>query len=195
MKHVKSVNATMRSPRAVAAAGILTALALTLPACGRTGGEEPHSTHPQATGTSANPQATGTSANPQAAGTSTASLGSGGGAFCTAARKFETDQAVIHQAERAPGQGSSSAVLKAAQDSESTLTSLYALAPASLKPDVQVTNSGWKPFFDTLIRADGDMTKVPASVEQNMQSTVRQPQFQHVDDYEVQTCHFQPSAH
>jgi hypothetical protein len=183
---VKSVNATMRSPRALAAAGILTALALTLPACGRTGGEEPHTTNP-ATGTS--------TANPQAAGTSTANPGSGGGAFCTAARKFESDQAVIHQAERAPGQGDNSTVLKAAQDSESTLTSLYTLAPVSLKPDVQVTNSGWKPFFDTLIRANGDMTKVPASVEQSMQSTVKQPQFQHVDSYEAQTCHFQPSAH
>jgi hypothetical protein len=181
MDHVKSGNWTTRSSRWLTATGFVAVLALTLPACGRAGGDEHHTT------------------SPQAAGTSTANLGSGSGAFCTAARKFEMDQQVIHQAQRGAAQGggsaTSSSVLQAASDSEKALATMQALAPGSLKVDLQVVTNGWKPFFDTLIRARGDMAKVPATVEQGMQSAVKQPQFQRVNSYEVTTCHFQPSAH
>lgn len=169
-----------------AGAALAAVLVLVLAACGGNGehggrgGIEPHATGSRA-------------ASPAA------SLGSGGGRFCAAARRFESDQLVIHQAERASAQGGSAAgnaaVLQAARDSESALATMGAVAPGSLKPDMPVVIGGWRPFFVTLIRAGGDMSKVAAGVEQNMQVTVTQPQFRAVDSYEARACHFQPSAH
>lgn len=179
MTHVKPVNL---------AAGLAAALALALSACGGGDGHNSTATSPSAANTYS-PAASMTT-TPQAAG--------GSSTFCTAAKKFETYQAAIHVAERAAAQGlalNSAAVLSAAKNSESTLTTMEASAPASLKADMQAAGSGWKPFFDKLISAGGDMSKVPAGVESGMQATVRQPPFVHVDQYEAQACHFQPSAH
>jgi hypothetical protein len=169
-----------------AGASLAAMLLLVLAACGGngvTGG-----------GGGIEPQATGSRAASPAS-----SLGSGGGRFCDAARKFESDQLVIHQAERASAQGGSAAgsaaVLQAARDSEAALATMGAVARGSLKSDLPVVISGWKPFFATLIRARGDMSKVPATVERNMQVTVTQPQFLAVDSYEARACHFHPSAH
>jgi hypothetical protein len=178
---VNSIKWTTQPANQIAAAALAAILALSLPACGRSGGAEHHS------------------AGTQAAGSPASNLGSGGGAFCGAARKFESDQQVIHQAERAAAQGGSgagsAAVLQAARDSETTLGTMGILAPSSLKPDMQAVIGGWKPFFDSLIHAQGDMTRVGAGAERSMQATVAQPQFQTVNSYEAQTCHFQPSAH
>jgi hypothetical protein len=180
MKHVKTVNL---------AAGLAAALALALSACGVGGGDEHNSTATSPSAANTSSPAASMTTTPQAAGSST---------FCTAAKKFETYQAAIHMAERAAAQDhalNSAAVLSAAKNSESTLTTMEASAPASLKTDMQAAGSGWKPFFDTLISAGGDMSKVPAGVESGMQATVKQPPFIHVDQYEAQACHFQPSAH
>ena len=182
------INRIRRLPGQTAAVTLAATLAVWVAACGGGGdaggggGIEPHVT-------------SSTAASPASAGSPASDFGSGGGPFCDAARKFESDQLVIHQAERASAQGGSAAVLRAARDSEARLATVGTLAPGSLKPDMQVVSSGWKPFFDTLIRARGDMTKVPASVERSMQTTVTQPAFRMVDSYEARTCHFQPSAH
>ena len=185
MKLIKRVE---RLPGQAAVAALAVTLTLLVAACGGNGdiggggGVEPHMAS--------------TKAASSAPATSPASnLGSGGGRFCDASRKFESDQQIIHQAERSSAQGSSAPVLRAARDSEATLITMQARAPGSLQPDMPVVAAGWKRFFDTLIHAQGDMSKVPASVERGMQTTVSQPQFQAVNSYEARTCHFQPSAH
>lgn len=182
------INWVGRLPGQIAVAALAVTLALLTAACGGSGdiggggGVEPHATSTKA-------------ASPAPATAPASDLGSGSGPFCAAARRFEGDQHVIHQAERSPAQGSDAAVLRAARDSEAALITMQAQAPGSLQPDMPVVAAGWKRFFDTLIHARGDMSKVPASVERNMQTTVSERQFRAVNNYEAGTCHFQPSAH
>ncbi len=126
------------------------------------------------------------------ASSATVNRGSGGGAFCNAARQFAKDQAAIqHQAS------DKAAVLRSAQDAERASSMMQSSAPDSLKADVQRMISGFKPFFDALIQAGGAMTKA-LGVQQRLQPTVTSPQFQAatraVDNYEVKACGLSPSG-
>lgn len=161
--------------RAVAATATA-ALAISLSAC--------------ASGSTA--QAPSGTAAPLATGSTRAGLSS----FCTAAKNYQADQVAIHRAERPSsrgGTGQASVALQAARDSESALASMAALAPGNLKPIVGAVNTLWKPFFDSLIQARGDMGKVSASLEQGLMTKSNKALFRPLTNYEISACHFRPS--
>jgi hypothetical protein len=70
---------------------------------------------------------------------------------------------------------------------------MIALAPGFLQPVARAMNSLWKPFFVSLIQAQGDMSKVPGSVEQSLEARVKQPRFRPLTSYESSACRLQPS--
>lgn len=130
-----------------------------------------------------------------------APAGSGSATFCDVARQFSQAQTGIRQSQTAPaggqpGQASANATaLQAARSVEDDIPKLESLAPPSLQGDVQTVVNAWKPFFDAIVQASGDMTKVPASVEQNLTSIGSSPSFQALQTYEVNTCGFSPTGH
>jgi hypothetical protein len=123
---------------------------------------------------------------------------SAGSAFCVAARRFDTDQAAIDRAVaqaakgRSPAGAQATAALRPARDAQTASATMPGLAPGSLKTDVSLVVSAWKPFFAAIVHAGGDVAKVPLSAEQSLRSTVTTPRFQAaaqaVSAYEARSC-------
>lgn len=130
---------------------------------------------------------------------------SGGRAFCDTASRFNHDQVVIDQAVARAAHGKAAAgtgaqartALESARDAEQLTPALPRQAPASLTSDVRTVVTAWTPFFSAVIRAGGDVTKIPLSAEQNLRSVVTTPRSQAaakaVTSYEVRTCGFTPA--
>jgi hypothetical protein len=133
---------------------------------------------------------------------STASAGAGdtsaGSAFCVAARRFDTDQAAIDRAVALAAKGTppagaqATAALRPARDAQTASATMPGLAPGSLRTDVSLVVSAWKPFFAAIVHAGGEGAKVPLSAEQSLRSTVTTPRFQAaaraVSSYEARSC-------
>lgn len=133
------------------------------------------------------------------ASSATANPSSAGGSFCDAARQLQKDQAAIKQAGRQkaqPGQATeNTTALRSAKDAEAVFAKMRSLAPGSVKTDVQTVTTRWKPFFDAIIQDNGNLTKVPASVERGDLSLGKSPPFQALNNYEVHACGFPASGH
>jgi hypothetical protein len=147
----------------------------------------------------------GITSTPAGAASSAASAGAPGrGRFCDAARRFNADQGVIDRAvaqaahgTAPPGRGAqASASLRAARDAEVVSATMPGLAPGSLTADVRTVAATWQPFFAAVIRAGGDVTKVPLAAEQTLRSVVTTPRFQaaaqKASAYQARACGLTP---
>jgi hypothetical protein len=107
-----------------------------------------------------------------------------GSTFCAAARRFDTDQAVVDQAVAQAAKGKPSggaqatAALRSARDAQTAAAAMPGLAPGRLKTDVSLVVSTWKPFFAAIINVGGDVARLPLSAQQTLRSTAITPRFQ-----------------
>lgn len=119
-------------------------------------------------------------------------------AFCKTARRYWQERLVVARGEKnmpgntgQEGTPSLQAQLRAARAIEAALPRLQSTAPANLRAGVRTIVAGEKPYFDALVKANGDQSKLPPTDMARSMSALNSPQAKPVTGYWTQTCGIQ----